>query len=59
LLFGEANGVWGGLDRHQRHALTQALRRGVTLGAVLDQALDNQALGNHRVGSQSAGMDAA
>ena len=39
LVFGERYGVWGGLDRHQRHALSQRLRLGATLGAVLDQAL--------------------
>lgn len=42
LVFGERFGIWGGLDRHQRHALSQRLRRGATLGTVLDQALDNQ-----------------
>ena len=54
LVFGEEYGVWGGLDRHQRHNLTQRLRRGATLGAVLDQALGDQALGG-----RSSGMDAA
>jgi len=49
LVFGEKHGVWGGLDNHQRRALTQKLRRGATLGAVLDQAL----------GNRSPGMDAA
>jgi WhiB family redox-sensing transcriptional regulator len=49
LLFGEQHGVWGGLDRHQRHALTLTLRLGATLGSALDQGL----------GVQSAGMDAA
>ena len=42
LVFGEKYGVWGGLDRHQRAALSQQLRRGATLGTVLDQALDNR-----------------
>lgn len=49
LVFGEKYGVWGGLDRHQRHALSQRLRRGATLGAVLGQVLDRL----------SPGMDAA
>ena len=49
LPFGGQHGVWGGLDSHQRRALTQKLRRGATLGAVLDQAL----------GDRSSGMDAA
>ena len=49
LVFGERFGIWGGLDCHQRHALSQRLRRGATLGAVLDQAL----------GDQSPEMDAA
>lgn len=49
LVFGETSGIWGGLDRHQRNALAQSLRRGATLGTVLDQAL----------GDQSSGMDAA
>ena len=49
LVFGEEYGVWGGLDSHQRHALSQRLRRGATLGAALDQAL----------GGLSSGMDAA
>ena len=49
LVFGEEYGVWGGLDRHQRHTLSQQLGRGATLGAVLDQTL----------GGLSSGMDAA
>lgn len=49
LLFFEEYGIWGGLDRHQRKALAKQLRRGATLGTVLDQAL----------GSPVAGMDAA
>ena len=49
LVFGETFGIWGGLDSHQRSALAQSLRRGATLGAVLDDAL----------GDQSSGMDAA
>ena len=49
LVFGETFGIWGGLDSHQRNALAQSLRRGATLGTVLDQAL----------GDQSSGMDAA
>ena len=49
LVFGEHHGVWGGLDSHQRSALAQSLRRGATLGAVLDHAL----------GDQSSGVDAA
>ena len=53
-VFGEEYGVWGGLDRHQRHNLTKRLRHGATLGAVLDHALGDQALGG-----RSSGMDAA
>jgi len=49
LVFGETFGIWGGLDSHQRSALSQSLRRGATLGAVLDHAL----------GDQSSGVDAA
>ena len=49
LVFGETFGIWGGLNSHQRSALAQSLRRGATLGAVLD----------HDLGDQSSGVDAA
>ena len=42
LVFGERYGVWGGLDRHQRAALSRQLRRGATLGTVLNRALGHR-----------------